>query len=77
MTHPNLKSTTDNLPIESDKQFARLLVPDVDIAGPSELYEAVAAHGSAVICPFKAWTWELLPPITLTPQEFERDWQID
>lgn len=60
-----------------EQRFAYLIEPTTPVANDRELYQAVAKAGRAIIRPFKGWTYELLPPISLTPSAFEAEWQGD
>lgn len=70
MIHPHLKT-------RDGSRFAVLLEPAVDVNNDVELAAAVTWHGRAVIVPFLDWTWEILPPVTLSPSEFRETWQGD
>lgn len=74
MIHPHLQSK--NITV-TGASFAVLLEPAVNIRSDLELDAAVTWHGRAVIVPFLDWTWEILPPVTLSPSEFRETWRGD
>lgn len=58
--------------------FAYLISPEAaGVKSDAELYAAVHSAGRAVIRPFKGASYELLPAVSLTPQEFEKKWGGD
>lgn len=59
------------------KQFAYLVQPDNVAKNDKELYASVADYGGAVIRPFEGATYNLLPLVALTPEQFESMWQGD
>ncbi len=63
----------------ADMGCALLVEPDVPLHNNEELYAAVKTHGEAVIHEFDSNNPLKLKPNqrTLTPSEFEQNWQGD
>ena len=58
------------------KRFAVLIEPAVNIRNNEDLYAAVKAHGKAVIAPINNFA-VAAQPVTLTPDDFGREWEGD
>lgn len=60
------------------KSFAYLIAPaPMDLRNNAELYTAVKANGQAVLRPFDGASFDLLEPVTVSPEEFEKTWEGD
>lgn len=59
------------------RKFAILTSPDESVRSDEELYNAVRNQGRAVIVPFNDDMVTMGDPVTLTPSEFESEWQGD
>jgi hypothetical protein len=60
-----------------EQKFAYLIAPSEPIKNDQELYDAVKRNGRAVFRPFERGSLKLLNPESLSPEEFEAQWQGD
>lgn len=70
MRNPALKT-------KDGERFGVLVFPNDDVNSDEELYEAVNRYGRAVIAVYKGASCQFEKEITLTPAEFEKEWQGD
>ena len=72
----NLKSKEKD-EVGMPKLFGYLILPKDEVHNDEELYAAVRKEGRAVLRPFEGITYKLMTPVSLSPEEFERQWQGD